>query len=141
MSKPDIFEQLRGMGLLDYGKVIDGEMLRHMAGIEYPETGTKAEFDAPALEELALVDYIRNRLLDEGKYIKVQRDDYRILTPFENASQINAYMSSADKKLRRAIKLSKNTPSVTGEKCQNKARILMKRESIRKKRDSIMNAS
>ena len=139
MSKPDIFEQLRGMGLLDYGKVIDGDLLRHLAGIKYPEVGTKADFDAPALEELAVVDYMRNRLLAEGKYIKAARRDYRILTPSENAGQVEAYMSSADKKLRRAIKLSSNTPAQRGEKCQNTARIMIKRESINKRRNSILN--
>ena len=139
MSKPDIFEQLRGMGLLDYGKVINGEMLREMAGIVYPETGTKEDFDAPALEELAVVDYIRNRLLSEGKYLKAVRNDYRILSPAENAGQIESYMSSADKKLRRAIKLSSNTPTQPGVKSQNTARIMMKQESISKKRSSILN--
>ena len=138
-SKPDIFEQLREMKLLDYGKVIDGEMLREMAGIVYPETGTKEDFDAPALDELAVVDYIRNRLLSEGKYIKAIRNDYRILTPAENAGQIESYMSSADKKLRRAIKLSSNTPAQPGVKCQNTARIMMKQESISKKRNSILS--
>lgn len=139
MSKPDIYDNLKHMGLLEYGKTIEGAMLRHLAGIEYPEVGTKQEFEAPALEELAVVDYIRNRLLAEGKYLKAHRDDYRILTPAENSGQVEAYMRSADKKLRRAIKLSSNTPAQPGQKCNNTARIMMKRESISKKRGSILN--
>ena len=140
MIKADLFENLRAMGLLNYNEVVDGDILREMAGIHYPEVGTKADFDAPALEELAVVDYIRNRLLGEGKYLKAIGRNYRILSPSENAGQIDSYMRSADKKLRRAIQLSKNTPATQAHKCQNTARIMMKQESISKKRNSILTS-
>ena len=139
MDKKELVESLRQMGLLEYGKVIDGNMLRSMAGIYYPETGTKADFDSASLEELAVTDYIRNVLLNEGKYLKSHREDYRILSPSENSGQVESYMKSADHKLRRAIKLSKNTPVDAGKpKCQNMARAMMKRESISKQRQSVV---
>lgn len=138
MTKADVFESLRKMGKLEYGQLINGDMLRNMAGIHYPETGTREQFNEAALDELTVSDYIRNRLLSEGKYLKAQGDNYRILSPEENAGQVDAYMRSADKKLRRAIKLSQNTPSTVEHKCQNTARIMLKRESISKKRSSIL---
>ena len=38
------------------------------------------------------------------------RGDYRVLLPSENASQADALMDSADRKMRRARKLLSNTP-------------------------------
>ena len=130
----DVVETLDAMGLLEYGSVIDGDMLREMACIEYPEIGTREEFASAQLEELAIVDRIRTALLAEGKYIKSHRNDYRILTPSENASQVESYMRSADHKLKRAITLSSNTPKIEdGPKCNRMARALIKRESIQRR--------
>lgn len=134
MDNKEIIQRLRELGLTEYGSVIPGDKLRQMAGIEYPTTGTKAEFDALALDELSAVDYVRNCLLNEGKYLKAHRDDYRILSPAENNGQVEAYMRSADNKLRRAIKLSKNTPAMVDSQPNNhNARLMMKRESIKRK--------
>ena len=134
MDNKEIIQRLRELGLTEYGSIIPGDKLRQMAGIEYPATGTKAEFDALALDELSAVDYVRNCLLNEGKYLKAHRDDYRILSPAENNGQVEAYMRSADNKLRRAIKLSKNTPAMVDSQPNNhNARLMMKRESIKRK--------
>lgn len=135
----DIRDQLEAMGLLEYGSVIDGDMLRRMAGINCPEVGTRADFSAAQLEELAVIDAIRRDLLTEGKYLKAERDNYRILTPGENASQVESYMRSADSKLKRAITLSKNTPKLEDEPQSNRmARALIKRESIQRRLGRIM---
>ena len=109
MSK-ELLTTLRDRGLLEYGSVIKGEDVRDILGIEYPEVGTKKDFDEVALAELGAVDYVRNILLGEGKFIASHQGDYRILLPSENKRQVDAYMQQADRKLRRARKLSSNTP-------------------------------
>ena len=71
-------------------------------------------------------------LLREGKYLAGDKDGYKILLPSENRAQVDAYMSQADRKLRRAQTLLRNTPSHTRKQAdQTQARIMMKRESIR----------
>lgn len=102
---------LRDRGLLEYGSVIKGDEVREILGIEYPEVGTKKDFDEVALAELGAIDYVRNALLGQGKFIASHQGDYRILLPSENRRQVDAYMQQADRKLRRAHKLSRNTPS------------------------------
>ena len=64
----------------------------------------------------------------DGKFIASHQGDYRILLPSENKRQVDAYMSQADRKLRRAHKLSRNTPSVESYKphANNDVRIAMK---------------
>jgi hypothetical protein len=126
----ELFEELQARGLTEYGSVIDGAMVRHFLGVQYPEVGSKAQFDRVALVELGAIDYARNILLNEGKYITATPSGYRILLPSENANQVNAYISSADRKLSRALKLNRNTPKEAGkDACQIEARILMKRQS------------
>jgi hypothetical protein len=127
MSK-ELLTALRERGLLEYGSVIKGEDVRDILGIEYPEIGTKKDFDEVALAELGAVDYVRNILLGEGKFIASHQGDYRILLPSENKRQVDAYMSQADRKLRRAHKLSRNTPSAESYKPNANAdvRIAMK---------------
>ena len=127
MSK-ELLTTLRDRGLLEYGSVIKGEDVRDILGIEYPEVGTKKDFDEVALAELGAVDYVRNILLGEGKFIASHQGDYRILLPSENKRQVDAYMQQADRKLRRAHKLSRNTPNVESYKPNANAdvRIAMK---------------
>lgn len=127
MSK-ELLTALRERGLLEYGSVIKGEDVRDILGIEYPEVGTKKDFDEVALAELGAVDYVRNILLGEGKFIASHQGDYRILLPSENKRQVDAYMSQADRKLRRAHKLSRNTPSTESysPSANNDVRVAMK---------------
>jgi len=106
-----LLNALRDRGLLEYGSVIKGDEVREILGIEYPKLGTKKDFDEVALAELGAIDYVRNVLLGEGKFIASTHGDYRILLPSENKRQVDAYMQQADRKLRRAHKLSRNTPS------------------------------
>ena len=94
--------------------------------------GTRAQFDAISLLELAAIDYCRNHLLDGGKYLAGTDAGYRILLPSENQRQVELYMASADKKLSRALKLSKNSPALADIKHdQVEARIHMKRQHTR----------
>lgn len=130
----DLLSFMRENGLDKYGDVISAEIVRITIGLEYPEIATQQEFNALALAELGAVDYVRNALLNEGKYFKAEGSAYRILLPSENAAQISAYMASAEKKLKRAIKLDKNTPSQLKEPLSNNtaARAMMKLSSIKR---------
>ena len=132
MSK-ELLHTLKERGLLEYGSVIPSELVRECIGIEYPEYGTKQEFDEVALRELSAIDYVRNALLSEGKYLASTNGNYRVLLPSENKQQIDAYVSQADRKLRRALKLSRNTPAIddNANHDQGHARIVMKREALR----------
>lgn len=130
MSK-ELYEELGARGLLEYGSVISGDIVRRILGLRMPAVGTKRDFDEVTLAELGAIDYVRNTLLGRGKYLAGASGDYRILLPSENKRQVDIYMNQADNKLRRALKLSKNMPSVVKRHDNTSARIMMKRESIR----------
>lgn len=131
MSK-ELYGELEKRGLFEYGSVIKADMVREILGIEMPEYGTKADFDAIALAELGAIDYVRRMLLNHGKYLAGNQGDYRILLPSENRRQVEIYMSQADKKLKRGLQLSKNSPKTDYQTAdQSAARIMLKRESIR----------
>ena len=132
MSK-DLLNALKQKDLLEYGSVITGELVREILNIEYPEYGTREVFEGIALQELGAVDYVRNALLNEGKYLASNRGDYRILLPSENKRQIEAYTAQADRKIRRALKLSRHTPASADKSVndQQYARLVMKQEALR----------
>lgn len=130
----DLLAYIREHGLDRHGSFISAKVVRNVIGIELPEVATREEFQLLSMYELSSVDYVRKVLLGEGKYLAQSKGDYRILLPSENASQIASYMSSADKKLKRALILSKNTPGKATsihDAEQVEARIQVKRESIR----------
>jgi hypothetical protein len=137
MSKRDahreLFNSLNELGLLEYGSVIETAVVHELLGIETPAFGTRAQFDRLALTELAAIDYVRNILLGQGKYLSGTTGGYRILLPSENANQVELYIQSADKKLSRALKLSRNMPQqlASTNPDQTEARILMKRHGIK----------
>lgn len=134
MSK-ELYQAIIDNGMAEYGTHIPAEFVRNTIGLKMPDVATKQEFDKIALLELAAIDYVRNIMLNQGKYIKGENGGYRILLPSENAQQVENYMSSADQKLRRAIKLAKNTPKeFVSDKCNNATRAHMKRESIARER-------
>ena len=123
----DLYDYLKAEGLLEYGSVIPSSLVHDLLGLEVPAIGTKAQFDRLSLIELAAMDYVRNMLLNSGKYLTGTPSGYRILLPSENAAQVEQYISSADKKLNRALKLCRNTPRSADEMPdQIEARILMK---------------
>jgi hypothetical protein len=122
-----LYDALEDEGLLEYGSIIPSAMVHRVLGLEVPAIGTKAQFDRLSLIELAAMDYVRGILLNSGKYLTGTPSGYRILLPSENAAQVEQYISSADKKLNRALKLCRNTPTTDeGMPDQIEARILMK---------------
>lgn len=134
-TKRDLLDTLRAEGLLEYGSNIPREIVREVLMLEYPTMGTQAEFASLSLRELAGVDYVRNHLLGEGKYLANDKGDYRVVLPSENARRVELYINSADKKLRRALKLSRNTPKGDYPSPDSKsARVIVKRESLRREK-------
>ena len=130
----EMYATLKREGMLEYGSIILSEQVRRIAGIVEPDTGTKKEFQDVALRELAITDYVRNILLGEGKYLKGTPAGYRILLPSENSKQVELYMGSADSKLRRALKLARNSPQGDFSLDGDVARLSAKRRSLKAKR-------
>jgi hypothetical protein len=112
----ELFDNLLKNGLLDYGSVFESQIIRDFAGIKTPERASFKVFQDITLKELQIAGFIRDRLLQEGKYLKKDGDNYRILLPSENADQVKRMNESADKKYKRAILLQKMTPKEFAEK-------------------------
>lgn len=124
--------------LIDFGAFIPSKVVHNALGITFPEVASKKEYDALALLEMSAVDYVRNVLLGRGMYIRGVSGGYRILSVSENIEQVDQYMTSADRKLRRGLKLLKNTPKKPGEyPDQQEAKAEMKRENISAHRSRI----
>lgn len=133
----ELLDWMRRNNLDDYGSIIMGEDVRRVLGITMPEVGTRRDFDAVAMDELSGVDYCRNALLGEGKYLSMIKGNYRILLPSENAAQVESYMRSAENKLKRGLKLHRNTSAghVTSKK-DTQSRLVMRLSSIKEGRES-----
>ena len=136
----EFYSALQDMGMLEYGAVIPTPTVHELLEIEMTASAPKAVYDRLALFELAAIDYVRNMLLGQGKYLTGTSTGYRVLLPSENALQVDNYMEQADRKLSRALKLSRNTPQEAKRMPdQTEARILMKRSGIRRSVDNQAN--
>jgi hypothetical protein len=134
-SQKELLAILREMQLTDYGSFIPASLVHEVLELEMPEQATRSEFAKLEIVEMAAIDYCRGHLINEGKYIKQVANGYRVLLPSENTGQIESYMSSADRKLSRALKLSRNTPKEGNTAPdQTEARIMMKLQSLKKPR-------
>jgi hypothetical protein len=127
----DVYDTLDRAGLFDFGAVIPRGMVYDLLGLDVPEVASKAVFDRIAMLELQAMDYCRNMLLGHGKYLAGTPSGYRVLLPSENKAQVDAYMESADRKLERALKLSRNSPKASHLPDQTEARIMMRRNGYR----------
>lgn len=126
-AQKELLSMLREMKLTEYGSFIEASLVQEILDIEMPESASRKEFAKLEIIEMAAIDYCRAHLLNEGKYIKQVPNGYRILLPSENLGQIESYMDSADRKLSRALKLSRNTPREAAQiPDQTEARIVMK---------------
>lgn len=137
----DLLKVLADKGLLEYGSVIPRELVHQVIGVRMPEIGTKAQFDAVALAEISAIDYCRNYLLGHGKYLGGTPTGYQIWLPSDNRKQIDLYMESANRKLSRALKLSRNSPSMANtQPDQLEARIHLKMQNTRHQVGSSLRA-
>lgn len=131
-AQKELLSMLREMKLTEYGSFIEASLVQEILDIEMPESASRKEFAKLEIIEMAAIDYCRAHLLNEGKYIKQVPNGYRILLPSENLGQIESYMDSADRKLSRALKLSRNTPREAAQiPDQTEARIVMKMQQRR----------
>ncbi len=128
-ERRDKMSVLRSKGFLDYGSFISDKEFKSIFGIETIDSGTFEEFKAIEIEEMACSGFVRDMLLDEGKYFKSEGRGYRVLTASENAQQVLTYMKHADNKLKRGLKLNKNTPSKYKISHEEEVRMTMKKES------------
>ena len=128
--------------MFEFGEFIERTMIYEQLDLEMPALASKEVFDRLAMLELAAVDYCRNVLLGRGKYLAGVPSGYRVLLPSENKAQVDAYMYSADRKLLRALKLSRNMPDMHSDQPdQTEARIMMKRKGMRVRRDEVQAQS
>lgn len=137
MSKKgkDLLDWFRENRYDAYGAVIPRSEVFAVIGLEIPEYGTRRDFERAATDELEAMKPVRDTLLKEGKYVKKDGDFYRVLLPSQNAEQIRSYMEVADRKLKRAMTLSKATPGEHKDMHDTTdTRLRMKRESIRDSR-------
>lgn len=127
-----LLDYLRSSGQDDYGCVISSADVLAALEICYPEKASKAVYDELSLIELNAVGYVRDVFLKEGKYFGKTASGYRIPLPSENVKYINQYIMASDRKLSRAMKLTRNTPpgDAMPERASLDARIAMKRESL-----------
>lgn len=133
MDEETLLDHMESRGLTEYGAHIPGEVVRDFLGIQIPVLGTKSQFDALTLKELSGVQQAREALLKQGKYLAAEGPDYRILTPAGNLLKIEAYESSAARKMRKAVTLAKATPNATQEISQALARIQIRQASVSRK--------
>lgn len=130
MSK-DLLQKLRDEDLTEYGSTFHGDMVREIIGVEYPEYGTKKQFDDVTLLELAAIGYVRDALRKEGKHIARDGGIYRICLPSENESVARSWEMQADDRLKKAQQLRKTTPQEQyNANTDRSALIAMKRESM-----------
>jgi len=127
-----LYDSLNEMGLLDYGSNIPSALVHELLDITVPMRATKAEFDALSLQEMSAIDYCRNILLGQGKYLAGTRAGYTIPMPSDNKVYIDRYVDSASKKLNRAQKLNRNTPEESNpHRAQTDARIHFRKNGRR----------
>ena len=130
-NNKDFYAWFVGNGYAAYGAEVGEDVVRSFLGLEYPEMANKKVYDTLTLIELGYIDYVRNMLLNEGKYLTNSRGVYRVLLPSENAAQVERYVSGANKRLNRALKLSKNTPMAYKKPNDDtEVRIELKKKSI-----------
>ena len=131
MSK-ELFTALIEHDLVGYGAEFPASYVHEVLGLEFPESAPKRVYDELALKELSAIDYVRNILLGQGKYLEAKGAMYRICLPSENRAYVERYMKSADKKLKRASRLSRSTPQVeAATQSQDDVRMHFKQTSRR----------
>ena len=136
-----LLEWMQQQRLTEYGSVILGTEVRKVLDLEIPAIASKATFDGLALRELAAVDYVRNVLLGQGKYLEQHCGDYRILLPSENRRQVEQYLAQSKNKLQRAMKLLRNSPKtdIYDAASDPSGRLLMAQESLKDAQRKILD--
>jgi hypothetical protein len=104
--------------LFDYGVVMRIDELVERAGkhlhtdeelSEMSVRGIRRALEEDSLVQLHILDWLRNKLLDRGMYLKQQSNSVRVLLPSENMEQVGKYFDGGMKKFRRAERLLATT--------------------------------
>lgn len=135
----NVFKTLNDQGLLEYGATFTAEYFKQLCGIVEPKTGTRKDFESIALAELSAIDFIRNVLIQNGRYIKKDGDSYRVLLPSENAKQADLMRESARKKLKKAKSLETNTPTESVVKHQTSTQSMINHVSRTSRLSALLN--
>lgn len=132
---PDLMEWFRANGYDRYGAVVTKEQVLAFLEIDVPLVGTWQDFRRVEIALLDPIRYLRDMLMREGKYLKGDKDVFRVLLPSENMAQVRSFEESARKKLRRAATLSAATPAMHKDVHDNtEIRLAMKLDSIKDSR-------
>jgi len=131
----DLYGHMLAENLLEYNSVITGDTVRSVLHLKYPKVGTREQFSRIALLELSAVDYVRNQLLNQGKYLQTNAGNYRVLLPSEHKAQCERYIAAAQAKLRKSVKLSTNTPPEDYDLTSSTVRAKVKLKSVRQNID------
>jgi len=119
-EQKDIFKIMQENKLFDYGNIIKQSEIHDIFSIKVPDVGTFKDFQDVQLLELGCIGFIREQLIKEGKYIKKEGTNYRVLLPSENAKQADEMYNQAKRKYTRADKLISCMPK---ELRENKASV------------------
>lgn len=132
----DLLQYMRDRNLTQYGAVLTKRQLYFVLDIDKPEVASEETYKQINFLVLGATDYVRSQMLKEGKAFTQVKGNYRIPLISENKEVIASYMTSADKKLRRALQLSRNTPPIDTVnpvvEAERSARIIIKRENIKR---------
>jgi hypothetical protein len=129
-----LYETLLNSSELEYGSTFKRSRVLDIMGIEDIEFGTQKEFQVQELAELSGIGYMRNILINQGKWIIRKGETYRILHPSENSSQIDSFMRSGSNAYLKASKLAKSTdPRFLIEHDQLAAKIQSRRKAAKYK--------
>lgn len=105
--------------LFGYNAVISQQDIRHMFNLNTLSDAVLTNMSGSDirkairnedLEELTVIGQIKSYLLDQGRIIVKERDNYRVLKASENTAKALKYYEAARRKVSIAKKLLLNTP-------------------------------
>lgn len=126
----EIFNDLLESKMFDWGNVIPEKDMLKILNIEKPLYGTYETFKEYELKVLSAIGFFRDQLINQGKYLAYDKGDYRVLLPNQNLKKIIGLYQSADRRLRKGIKLATKTQPKTKELDDIKTLSILKRNSI-----------
>jgi len=115
LEQKEIYNLMSLKGLFAYGQILPQAQIHELFEIKVPQKATFKEFQEVQLKELAVIGYIRDQLIKDGKYLKKDGVNYKVLLPSENANQADLMLESAKRKTRRASTLLRCTPKQVTE--------------------------
>lgn len=126
----ELYNNLLESKMFEWGNAIPESDMLQILGMQRPTYGTYDAFKEFELQVLKIIGFFRDNLLNHGKYLALDKGNYRILQPSENLEKIKALYKGADRKLRRGIKLATKTQPKTKELDDIKTLSILKRNSI-----------